>query len=168
MKKFIVRSAVNGEQEVIIDSEDWDKVKLFKWHAVKGHSGNIYIKSHLKKGSKVKVTPLHRFILDCNYSNCVVDHKNGNSLDNRKRNLRICTSAQNSRNRKLNCDNTSGFKGVVMHKQKQKYMAQIGVDGKNIFLGYHETKEDAARKYNIAAKKYHGKFARINEISRLL
>lgn len=106
---------------------------------------------------------LHRLIAGARKGE-VVDHINGNSLDNRKANLRICTKAENSRNRKLGPTNKSGFKGVSWEAHTGKWRAKIGTDHKQITIGRFDTKEDAARAYNEAAIKYHGPFARLNQI----
>jgi len=89
-----------------------------------------------------------------------VDHINRNPLDNRRENLRICTHQQNQYNRTKQSNNTSGFKGVSFNKEKQKFEARIGIDGKSKFLGYFDTAEKASECYKQAALKHHGDFAR--------
>lgn len=95
-----------------------------------------------------------------------VDHINGNPLDNRKCNLRVCTQKENSRNREKRKEKTSSiYKGVCFHKRKHKWQASITLDGKLIHLGYFKTQNEAALIYNEAAKKYHGEFAKFNKVS---
>lgn len=87
----------------------------------------------------------------------VVDHKNGDTLDNRKDNLRICTQQQNMCNRKLQSNNTSGYHGV--HKAGNQWIATIQAFGEKIYIGRFATPEQAHRAYVIAANKYHGDFS---------
>ncbi len=89
-----------------------------------------------------------------------IDHINGDKLDNRKVNLRICTSSQNAMNRK-SLGNRFGYKGIVNYRNG-KYQAMIW-DGKhNLNLGMFTTKEDAAKAYDNAAVEIHGIYARLN------
>jgi hypothetical protein len=90
-----------------------------------------------------------------------VDHKNGNSLDNRKENLRLCTIQQNSFNRK---PKNGKLKVFYLNKSSNKYSAQIGFNNKKIYLGQFKSKEEAAKAYNEAAIKYFGEFACLNKI----
>lgn len=105
---------------------------------------------------------IHKLIMDTP-EGFVVDHKNRNGLDNRKENLRVCTSAENSRNRIANKGNRFGYKGVA-EAFNGKYIAQIGFDGKKYYGGTFDTVIEAAIAYNNLAIKYHGEFARLNEI----
>jgi len=91
-----------------------------------------------------------------------VDHKNLNPLDNRKDNLRICTSHQNAQNKALQTNNTSGYKGVGWRKSRSKWISSIRVNNQLIHLGSYDSKEQAALMYDIAAKKYFGEFANVN------
>ena len=90
------------------------------------------------------------------------DHRNGNGLDNRRKNLRACNVQQNKANSRLPKNNTSGFKGVYWEKKLKKWGALIRVNGKAIYLGYNLDKAGAARRYNQAAYKYFSEFARLN------
>ena len=92
------------------------------------------------------------------------DHINHDTLDNRKCNLRICTVAQNSFNRKLSVRNTSGYKGVSWNKELKKWYASIKFQYKSYSLGLFSNKIDATIAYNMAAKKYFGEFAYINPL----
>jgi predicted Fe-S protein YdhL (DUF1289 family) len=87
-----------------------------------------------------------------------VDHWNHDTLDNRKKNLRVCETRHNARNVRTHRDNKSGFKGVFP-MQTGGYCAQICVDGKKIHLGCRRTAEEASLLYMEAAKKYHGEYA---------
>ncbi|KKM22038.1 hypothetical protein LCGC14_1629400 [marine sediment metagenome] len=90
-----------------------------------------------------------------------IDHINGNSLNNRFLNLRMCTSSQNSANRGPQKNNKLGIKGVY-RTPRGRYRAQIGKDGQVIKLGHYNTSKSAALAYRKAAKKYFGEFAKWN------
>lgn len=83
------------------------------------------------------------------------------TLNNQRWNLRIATTAQNQANRGKNRNNQSGYKGVSWHSTRQTWTAQIGVEGRNIFLGRFSSAESAYGAYCEAAKRYHGEFARV-------
>jgi hypothetical protein len=88
-----------------------------------------------------------------------IDHVNGNRTDNRIKNLRTATRAQNSQNMQMHSDNQTGFKGV--HKRNRRFRAEIMSGGKKTHLGYFATAQEAHRAYCEAAREYHGKFARL-------
>lgn len=90
----------------------------------------------------------------------IIDHINGDKLDNRLENLRAVTQSQNSMNRKQRSDNTSGIKGVLWSKHKQKWIGTVGMNYKNYLAGQFDTKEDAAIAVAALREKLHGKFAR--------
>jgi len=89
-----------------------------------------------------------------------VDHINGNKSDNRISNLRLANRHENGRNRKINANNTSGFKGVYFRRglKVRSWQAMIPLNGKRISLGYFETPEKAGEAYKQAAIKYYGEF----------
>jgi hypothetical protein len=91
----------------------------------------------------------------------MVDHRDGDGLNNRRSsNLRIATRGQNAANAKLRADNTSGFKGVTLHRVSGKWQAYINANGRRHSLGYFETPEEAGAAYASAGPRAHGDFAR--------
>lgn len=108
---------------------------------------------------------MHRFILNAP-KGMDVDHINGDSLDNQRANLRVCTHAENGRNIHKNNRNMSEYKGVRFKRDRKKYVARIKVNYKSIHLGYYETPDEAALAYNVAAKKYFGEYAWLNQVGQ--
>jgi hypothetical protein len=105
---------------------------------------------------------VHRilFLLYHGYMPAFVDHRDGDTTNNSKRNLRACTPAQNSQNRKRQVNNTSGVKGVYWNANKQKWMARVMVQGKREFVGYYEDISKAERAVEAARRKAHKEFSR--------
>jgi len=97
-----------------------------------------------------------------------IDHKNGNGLDNRRDNLRICTHANNMCNRRIGKNNKSGYKGVYFTKSGNAWRSKLRFKGRNINLGNFKKPIDAAIAYDNAAMKYFGEFARTNKDMGLL
>ena len=150
--QFTVESAKHGKHKVEIDKTDKEKILSMHWCISKKSSG-LYVVNR-KTGIY-----LHRLVMRARKGQ-TVDHINHNTLDNRKENLRICSHAENTRNRKgKNKNNTSGLKGVFWIKSASLWRAQIKVDKVIKYLGYYKNALDAARAYDDAAKKFHGAFA---------
>lgn len=103
---------------------------------------------------------LHRLLLGDHAGD--VDHINGDPMDNRRRNLRVCTHQQNCFNQKRKRTNTTGFTGVSFSKRSCRYEAYIHRDARKIYLGLYDSPEDAARVRDAAAQVYHGEYARLN------
>jgi hypothetical protein len=91
----------------------------------------------------------------------IIDHIDGNGLNNKWSNLRSCSQSENMRNQKLSKLSKYGFKGVSLSKEKKKYRANIVLNYKQKHLGYFNTPEEAYAAYCAAAKELHGEFARL-------
>ena len=153
-----INSPKYGIKKVLIDSDDIEKVKAHTWFVNK-HRDIFYVRTHATINNVRTLLRLHRFIMDARPGE-IVDHINGNGLDNRKCNLRICSLQENNHNCKKPRHNTSGYKGVYWHKLCKKWGAQIRVNKKELHLGLFDTKEKAYDAYCEASKKYHGEFGR--------
>ena len=134
----------------IIDSEYIELIKDYKWHL----SGEGYVTNN-------KVGSIHRFLMNPPYD-LVVDHINGNKLDNRRCNLRICTQHHNSMNHSVRKNNTSGVTGVTWYKGRNKWHASIMINGKNKHLGYFNTLEEATEARKQAEIDYYGEYRRVD------
>lgn len=149
-------------QHTIIDSEDYDRVMQHRWFCT-NIRGRLYAYGYAGEKGKKKSMSMHRFIIGAKKGQ-ITDHKNRNTLDNRKENLRLCTTVQNNTN-SLRKNTVSGYKGVS-HAKGDKWHARIKVNGKYIFIGSFKDKLEAARAYNKAAKIHWGEFACLNKIPR--
>ena len=141
----------------LVDDEYFEKCKLYKWFAHKHKSGNIYARVLVKQ----KDLYLHRFILS--QVGKITDHKNHNTLDCTRDNLRICTASQNSANRITK----RKYLGISFHKKYKKYSACCKKNGITYGIYSLETEDAAALAYNELALKHHGEFARLNIIPSL-
>jgi hypothetical protein len=140
--------------ETIIDTDDFERVSKHKWYAHNYQENNkIYCQGTLKDGMKIR---LHHFILEISnisIENNVVDHINGNSLDNRKCNLRVISQKENMRNMKPN-KKLKGIKEWKLSNGSSRYAARITVDYKTINLGTFDNLNDAIQARKDGEGKY--------------
>jgi len=142
-----------------VDEQDVDFLNQWKWtyRAGKG-TGYAYRKERQKD------VYMHRAILDPPLD-MEVDHINGNGIDNRRCNLRICTHKENGRNQHKRMLTTSRYQGVCWNERLHYWVARIVKDGLDYWLGCFESEEEAAIAYNQKAVILHGKFASLNPVS---
>ncbi|MGA2323997.1 MAG: HNH endonuclease [Sedimentisphaerales bacterium] len=159
---YTYRRIYLGEDEwTILDQQDYYRFGNLKW-TISGNGKKFYATRFLKIApGKTKTLSLHRAIMNAP-KGLVVDHINGESLDNRRANLRLATQSQNSCNKRKRKNTSSQFRGVSFYKPQGVWNAYINVAGKRIQLGYFDSEIEAAKAYDAAARKYHGEFARLN------
>lgn len=143
----------------LVDPVDADLISL-KWYAYR-HRQTWYV----RRGGGSHRATLHRLILSRMLgrpltSTEMVDHINGNGLDNRRENLRLATASQNQQNRGKQQNNTCGVKGVYWDKQHKRWRARIWCNGQSIHIGFFTTLEEAAAAYCVKARELFGEFAR--------
>ncbi len=136
---------------VLVDDQDYERLSKYTWTCL----GNRYALRAIGK----RVVLIHREIMGASDGH-EVDHINGNGLDCRRENMRLCNNQQNHANTKAHRDNHSGYKGVSFWDGK--WHAQIQKDWQKTHLGCYDTPEAAARAYDKAALELHGAFARLN------
>lgn len=146
----------------LIDDEDAELVGRYKWWA-HGRDRWVYACAWHRYGPRWqdrRMIQMHRLIMGV-WDGRKVDHRNHDTLDNRRDNLRLGTNANNQANR-ISAVGTSRFKGVSWNTQKQKWRATIYREGRTIFLGYFDSEEEAALAYNAVAARMDGEFACLN------
>jgi hypothetical protein len=146
----------------LVDDEDFDYLNQWKWSYSDGYAVRTAYSKDPKKTKRIK---MHR-VINNTPDGMSTDHINGDTLYNLRSNLRTCNKSGNAINSKIRSDNLSGYRGVGWDAPRNKWRTQIAINGKHMFVGRFENKIDAAKAYNEAAIKYHGEFARINEIPR--
>lgn len=158
MVRGVVEIPLTKRYVSLIDEDDAERVLQYKWHAREtGSMGRTVYAASARAGL------LHRFILDAPHG-LVVDHRNGNGLDNRKANLRLATQHENKANVGLRRDNTSGYRGVFLKRATGRWMVSIniGADKLRKIVGPFPDRITAAHAYDDLARQYHGEFARLN------
>lgn len=144
----------------IIDERDLPLVCHIKWHATSSLRDTIYAANTRQREGRRKLTLMHRVIADAP-DGMLVDHRDGNGLNNRRSNLRLCTNGENQRNMRSRTG-SSRFKGVVWHSVRKYWQAGIQHEGRYHWVGQFSTEEEAGRAYDEAALRLFGEFARLN------
>ena len=144
-----------------VDDDDYERLAKVKWMAGTGTNYISAVRTDYTNGKHIQ--HMARAVVNAPIGK-YVDHMNGDPLDNRKYNLRLCNSSQNQWNKKVaQKNNTTGYKGVV--KEGKGFKAQIKVNRKLRYLGCFKSRAMAGMFYNLAALWYHGEFSRLNEIT---
>jgi hypothetical protein len=143
----------NSKDLCLVDDSQYRKAVKLKWLKTNG--------GHAMCTKSPQIT-LHVFLFGKAPKHLEWEHKNRNGLDNQEHNLRLATHSQNQQNKGIYKNNTSGYTGVVFHRQTNSWHAEVHARSERISLGYWKTPEEAARKRDEAAFFYHGSFARLN------
>lgn len=153
----------------IVDAEDYERFGRFKWFASGPEKYPYAVRAIYFKGGEKITLYLHREIIIASGGEAakngriLVDHINGNVLDDRKVNLRWATKSENAANMQVDKEGCSSrYRGVLWHKGAKKWVARITLARKRIHLGVFDDEIEAARAYDEAAKRYYGEFARLN------
>lgn len=144
----------------LVDDRDYGYLMAWKWRASKQKNGDFYAKrrARVKPGEKQSSIYMHRVILAAP-KDMLVDHRNTNTLDNRRKNLRLCSKSENAHNCGVRSDNTSGHRGICWHKRAKKWMVRLKSDNVDKYLGVFADLQDAINARKAAEEKYVGEFA---------
>mgnify|MGYP006921403248 CR=1 FL=1 len=145
-----------------VDDCDFEMLSRYRWSTAK-RNGGFYAATKSNLGGRTAY--MHRLLMGLDHGDKRrVDHKDGNGLNNRRENLRVCTHAENLRNQHRKQVTKSGFKGVwPSHNGKRKpWIAMFTKDYKRHYVGSFVTAEEAARAYDEAVKLAFGEFASLN------
>jgi HNH endonuclease len=155
------RIALSQGKYALVDDEDYQELNKYKWHTYLSTNKKYYASRNSPRIKGVKhLIKMHRMIMGCEKADGKnVDHINGDTLDNRRSNLRLCTVQENNLNKGRQINNKSGYKGVYKHSQYDVYVAQIKVGKKRIHIGVYKTAIDGAKAYDEMARIHHGEFA---------
>jgi len=159
---------LTNNKYVLVDNEDYDYLNSLKWYAIRSGK-NYYARRNVSKKENGITTRgyihMQYLIVDCP-KGLLIDHKDRNTLNNQKSNLRICTKSQNNVNRAAY--GKSKYMGVHYRDNKYKdhinrsIVASIQVNRVLKYIGAFKTDEDAAMAYDKEALKLHGEFASLN------
>jgi hypothetical protein len=150
--------ALGNKGFALVDDEDYPMVTMYNWHI----TGDGYASHRVYVAGSYKLLYLHRFIARPR-SGYMVDHINGDKLDNRRCNLRCVLQSENSQNQIRKGKFSSFFKGVCFDQNAKKYRADIRKEYKRTSLGVYEDPIDAALAYDVAALELYGPDALTNE-----
>ena len=158
----VVRVYINNKKDKIMlcDLEDWELLKSYYW-IENPHGYATAVDNH-------KIIKFHRKVLNVDDPKIFVDHINGDRLDNRRINLRLCSNQENSFNRDKNSNNTSGYKGVYFDKDRNKWRSVIQYNGKSIKSPKrYDTPEEAYEWYMEKSNELFGEYSVFNSRKEL-
>ena len=146
----------------IVDDEDFEGLNQVKWYADRNRNTWYAVRNFRRADGGRTLELMHRRILNAPIGK-MVDHHNGDGLDDRRENLRLCTTSVNRQNQHTICG-TSKYQGVTWDKRNKKWRAEIRINKKKIHIGRYKSEGLAAVAYNIAALRFIGIDAKLNEV----
>ncbi len=141
----------------LVDDEDYGWLSRWSW----SYDGRYAKRVFVDESGARRTVSMHRLVMGEPEGLCVL-HFNGDLLDNRRSNLRVCAMAEVSRRRRMQANNTSGYRGVRWVERIGRWKARIRVCGRRIELGDYRELMDAVRAYDEASVRYHGEYGRRN------
>lgn len=156
-------AVVINRHTVKVDEEVWEKVKDWTWHVIpqSRHCRKFRVRGYPKGGGS-KRQYLHRIVLDVEDPKVEIDHINGDTLDNRRENLRVVVRTHNQRNRGKNANNTSGYKGVGFDKRRNTWHARVQVLWQSRSANGFDSAEEAAAAYDTLSLAFFGEEGVLN------
>jgi hypothetical protein len=157
MKEIILKNGMKA----LVDDEDYERLSKYKWSAWRRKGQELWYALRSNQNGESRYSrKMEHIILGDIPIGMIVDHKNGDGLDNRKDNLRFATYSQNSANTKKHKNGKLKYKGIF--KFRNKYGAKITKNGERIIAGYYSNQFYAALAYDKKARELFGEFARTN------
>lgn len=149
-------------QFAIVDPEDYEWLMRWKWCAIWSDRAKSFyaVRATSRRDGKQRLIRMHREVSGVPVG-VEVDHKDRQTLNNRRVNLRPASHTQNRWNIEKQANNTSGFKGATWCKTKKRWRAVITVNGKKKALGQFSTPEEAGKAYETASAQMHGEFSSV-------
>lgn len=157
MREFMQQIPLSKGHFAVVDDADYPLVAQFKWCYDNGYA----VRKVTISPGKYKKLLLHRFLLNAEHGQ-MVDHADGDGLNNQRCNLRLCNGSQNNANRRLLKPGVSKYKGVRKETHANTWNASIGYHSRRIHIGCFKTEEEAARAYDAKAIELYGEFAFTN------
>lgn len=162
MKVIVINSKKHGIKKVLVDDQDYDWLNQWKW-CVSQQGNRCYVYRTIVRQERPRCIVMHRLILSVTDPRIFVDHRDHNTLNNQRENLRLATNGQNNSNKTSRLNSSSRYLGVSRHTGTGKWQAEIRKRKTRLYLGLFTSEEDAAIAYNKAAIELHGEFANLNK-----
>ena len=133
-------------QFTLVDTDLYPLLSTLKWMAHwHPRTKSYYVHHNIRRNGLFRTEALHHYVAGYPLNKCMIDHKNGNTLDNRRSNLRVVTSRENAQNRKMH--RAGRLVGTSYHIRNKKWQANIQINGKIHFLGYFKSDKEAHERY---------------------